>query len=163
MSRLNERDIARDLTESERFEPPAGLLEKIKAEIPQEVRVGTAVPGTVSIHNTPAAGGGPNLWIDPNAALAGFREALPGETGSRNTLRGDGFFNIDTALSKRFTMPWSEKQNLQFRWESYNLTNTVMMDPISASVSLTGTSSFGRLSAQLGSARQMEFALRFNF
>jgi hypothetical protein len=124
---------------------------------------GKPVPATVSIHNTPATGGGPNLWIDPNAAVAGFREALPGETGSRNTLRGEGFFNIDTALSKRFTMPWSEKQNLQFRWESYNLTNTVMMDPLSASVSLTGTSTFGRLSSQLGSARQMEFALRFNF
>jgi hypothetical protein len=48
MSRLNERDIARELAESESFEPPTGLLEKIKAEIPQEVRVGTAVPGTVS-------------------------------------------------------------------------------------------------------------------
>jgi hypothetical protein len=48
MSRLNERDIARELAESESFEPPAGLLEKIKAEIPQEIRVGTAVPGTVS-------------------------------------------------------------------------------------------------------------------
>jgi hypothetical protein len=124
---------------------------------------GTPHPATVSIHNTPAAGGGPNLWIDPKAALAGFREALAGETGSRNTLRGDGFFNLDTALSKRFTMPWSEKQNLQFRWESYNLTNTVMFDPLSASVSLTSTSTFGRLSSQLGSPRQMEFALRFNF
>ncbi len=48
MSRLNERDIAREMAESESFEPPAGLLEKIKAEIPQEIRVGTAVPGTVS-------------------------------------------------------------------------------------------------------------------
>ena len=51
MSRLNERnirDIARELAESESFEPPAGLLEKIKAEIPPEIRVGTAVPGTVT-------------------------------------------------------------------------------------------------------------------
>ncbi|HEV7509289.1 MAG TPA: von Willebrand factor type A domain-containing protein [Thermoanaerobaculia bacterium] len=44
----NVRDIARELAESESFEPPAGLLEKIKAEIPQEVRVGTAVPATVN-------------------------------------------------------------------------------------------------------------------
>jgi len=42
------RDIARELAESESFEPPAGLLEKIKAEIPPEIRVGTAVPGTAS-------------------------------------------------------------------------------------------------------------------
>jgi hypothetical protein len=124
---------------------------------------GAGYPATVSIHNTPATGGGPNLWTDPKAAVAGFREAFAGETGSRNTLRGQGFFNIDTALNKRFTMPWSEKQNLQFRWEAYNVTNTVMFDPLSAAVSLTTTSTFGRLSGQLGSPRQMEFALRYSF
>ena len=46
MSRPNERDIARKLAEREDFEPPAGLLEKIKSEIPAEISVGTAVPGT---------------------------------------------------------------------------------------------------------------------
>jgi len=124
---------------------------------------GTARPEVVNLHNTPGTGGGPNLWADPKAAVAGWREAFAGETGSRNTLRGSGFFNIDTALSKRFTMPWSEKQNLQFRWEAYNVTNSVIFDPLSASVSLTSTSTFGRLSSQLGSARQMEFALRYSF
>jgi hypothetical protein len=124
---------------------------------------GAGFPQTESLHNTPASGGGPNLWTDPKAAVAGFREAFAGETGSRNTLRGQGFFNIDTALNKRFTMPWSEKQNLQFRWESYNVTNSVMFDPLSASVSLTSTSTFGRLSGQLGTPRQMEFALRYSF
>ena len=106
---------------------------------------GQAVPATVSVHNTPAAGGGPNLWLDPKAALGGFQEALAGQTGSRNTLRGDGFFDIDSALSKSFSMPWSEKQKLSFRWEAYNVTNSVRFDPNSASVSLTTTSTFGRL------------------
>ncbi|MEA2603314.1 MAG: Ca-activated chloride channel [Acidobacteriota bacterium] len=46
MSRPNEREIARKLAERESFEPPAGLLEKIKSEIPAEISVGTAVPGT---------------------------------------------------------------------------------------------------------------------
>ncbi|HEV2851824.1 MAG TPA: von Willebrand factor type A domain-containing protein [Thermoanaerobaculia bacterium] len=46
MSRLNERDIARKLAEREGFEPPAGLLEKIKNEIPPTITVGTEVPGT---------------------------------------------------------------------------------------------------------------------
>jgi Ca-activated chloride channel homolog len=49
MSRPNERDIARKLAEREDFEPPAGLLEKIKSEIPAEVSVGTAVPGTAKV------------------------------------------------------------------------------------------------------------------
>jgi hypothetical protein len=38
-----------------------------------------------------------------------------------------------------------------------------MFDPLSASVSLTSTSTFGRLSGQLGTPRQMEFALRYSF
>jgi Ca-activated chloride channel homolog len=46
MSRPNEREIARRLAEREGCEPPAGLLEKIKSEIPAEIAVGTAVPGT---------------------------------------------------------------------------------------------------------------------
>ncbi len=48
MSKLSERDIVRELAGSESFEPPAGLLDKIKAEIPPEIRVGTPVPPTVS-------------------------------------------------------------------------------------------------------------------
>src|ERR1700712_797384 len=52
-----------------------------------------------------------------------FREDFPGESVGRTNLRGQGLFNIDSGLYKNFTMPWSEHQKLQFRWESYNLTN----------------------------------------
>ncbi len=45
MSRLNEREIARKLAEREDFEPPAGLLDKIKSEIPDSITVGTEAPG----------------------------------------------------------------------------------------------------------------------
>lgn len=44
MSRLTERDIARRLAEREDFEPPAGLLEKIKSEIPPSIPMGKAIP-----------------------------------------------------------------------------------------------------------------------
>ncbi|MFL6235178.1 MAG: hypothetical protein ACJ76N_18730, partial [Thermoanaerobaculia bacterium] len=44
MSRWNEREIARKLAERDELEPPAGLLEKIKSEIPPEIPVGTGVP-----------------------------------------------------------------------------------------------------------------------
>jgi len=116
-------------------------------------------------HNAPAISGpgGPNLWANPTAALAAWQETMAGQTGSRNTLRGNGFFDIDTGLYKNFTMPWSEKQHLQFRWEAYNVSNTVKFDPNSASLSLTSTAKFGQLSSQLGTPRQMEFALRYQF
>jgi len=85
---------------------------------------------------------------------------MAGQTGSRNTLRGSGIFNIDSGLSKTFIMPWSERQQLTFRWESYNVTNSVRFDPDSAAISMTTPSSFGKLSSQFGSPRQMQFALR---
>jgi hypothetical protein len=126
---------------------------------------GTPIPTITSQGNAPAisGAGAPNLWADPKAALAAFSETMAGQTGSRNALRGAGFFNIDSGLYKNFTMPWSEKQKLQFRWEAYNVTNTVRFDPNSANLSLTSTAKFGQLTGVLGQARQMEFALRFTF
>jgi hypothetical protein len=44
MSRMNEREIARKLAEREELAPPAGLLEKIKSEIPPSIPVGTETP-----------------------------------------------------------------------------------------------------------------------
>ncbi|PYQ56263.1 MAG: hypothetical protein DMF53_25925, partial [Acidobacteria bacterium] len=44
MSRLSEREIARKLAERDELEPPAGLLEKIRSEIPPMIPVGTGVP-----------------------------------------------------------------------------------------------------------------------
>ncbi len=107
--------------------------------------------------------GGPNLWSDPAGAFASYGETMAGETGSRNTLRGSGIFNIDTGVSKTFTMPWSEHQKFQIRWETFNLTNTVRFDPNSSSTSMTSPSSFGQLTEQFGSPRQMQFAGRFTW
>ncbi|HSS50749.1 MAG TPA: von Willebrand factor type A domain-containing protein [Thermoanaerobaculia bacterium] len=67
------RDIARELAESESSEPPAGLLEKIKAEIPQEVRVGTAVPGPVSRSFVPRQG-----WLIAASLLVGVGAGVVG-------------------------------------------------------------------------------------
>ncbi len=124
---------------------------------------GNPLAQTVSAHNAPGINGvgGPNLWTNPAAAFAAFSETMAGQTGSRNTLRGSGFFNIDTGLYKNFTL--AEGKSLQIRWESYNVSNTVMFDPNSANLSLTSSGSFGKLTAQLGSARQMQFAMRLRF
>jgi hypothetical protein len=126
---------------------------------------GQPIPAITSEHIAAAVSGAPapNLWADPKTALAAFQETMAGQTGSRNALRGDGFFNIDSGVYKNFTMPWSEKQHLQFRWEAYNLTNTVRFDPNSANLSLTSTAKFGQLTGTLGTPRQMQFALRYTF
>jgi len=126
-------------------------------------------PAVTNDKNAPAAqaglAGAPNLWSNPAQALASFGETMAGETGSRNTIRGAGIFNIDSGLGKTFTMPWSEHHKLQFRWESFNMTNTVRLDPrpSTTSVVLTTPSSFGKRSGQFGSPRQMQFAARYTW
>jgi hypothetical protein len=129
---------------------------------------GQPIPAVVSTGNATGIAG-PNLWQDPAAAFAAFREDFAGESGGRTNLRGAGLFDIDSGVYKSFTMPWSEHQKLTFRWESYNLTNSVRFDPASGAGSGNSTSStlisssFGKLTTTLGNSRQMQFALRFNW
>ena len=105
------------------------------------------------------------MWQNPAAAFAAFREDFPGESGGRTNLRGQGLFNIDSGIYKNFTMPYSEHHKLQFRWETYNLSNSVRFDPGSSSgasgSNTLSSSSFGKLTAQLGTPRQMQFVLRY--
>ncbi len=127
---------------------------------------GNPMPPIVSAHNAPAiiGAGGPNLWTDPLTAFNAFTETMAGQSGSRNTLRGDGFFDIDTGIAKSFTMPWSERQKLQIRGEAFNVTNSVRFDiPAFANSNLLAEGSFGKLNSQLGTPRQMQFAMRFTF
>ena len=113
--------------------------------------------------NAPAisGAGGPNAFADPNIAIKSFDYTLPGGIGDRNNLRGDGRFGIDLGVSKRFT--FSERHSVQFRWETFNLTNTARFNVSSVNTSLTNTGTFGKYTNTLGGPRQMQFALRYEF
>lgn len=113
----------------------------------------------------PVTGGesGANLFANPGAALAAYDYTVPGQTGQRNGIRGDGIFSIDASLSKRFQIPHHEKQAAQFRWETFNLTNSVRFDPASANLDLGNSSNFGKYTYAFGTPRVMQFALRYEF
>jgi hypothetical protein len=106
---------------------------------------------------------GPNAFADPRAAFEAFRYARPGESGMRNVLRGDGFFNIDMGLSKRWKMPYAESHSVQFRWEVFNITNSVRFDVQSHLSELDAVSEFGNYTGLLSNPRVMQFALRYEF
>lgn len=106
---------------------------------------------------------GENMFANPDDAITAFDYELPGGIGTRNGLRGDGIFNIDLNVSKRFIMPYSEKHSLQFRWETFNLTNTTRFDVNSASLDISVGGTFGAYSAQLTQPRVMQFGLRYEF
>jgi hypothetical protein len=111
----------------------------------------------------PTGSASPNLFADPAAAMATFDYEMPGGVGTRNPLRGDGVFNIDLNISKRFIMPYKESHSVQFRWETFNVTNTTRFDVNSASLDISVGGTFGRYSTVMGNARVMQFGLRYEF
>jgi hypothetical protein len=58
-------------------------------------------------------------------------------------------------------MPYKEGHTVQIRWETFNLTNTPIMG--SPSMSMTQTSTWGRISSQSNDPRRMQFAIRYDF
>lgn len=127
------------------------------------------VPKTGTAKNAPSAidgtAGGPNMFSDPGVALSGYDYSLPGESGQRNGLRGDGFFTIDLGLAKRFTLftHRDKPHTLQFRAEAFNITNTVRFDVYTANTDINDPGSFGKYTSQFGSPRVFQFALRYEF
>ncbi len=127
------------------------------------IQVGT-FPTPQTNKNAPAVqgAGGPNLFQDPRLVIDAYDFAYPGDIGQRNGIRGDGFFTIDTGVSKRFRLPL-EQHSIQFRWETFNLTNTARFDARTASLSLGTRSTFGRYVDMLTAPRVMQFGLRYEF
>ena len=110
---------------------------------------------------------GPDIFAKPAVAEAAFRPEWPGESGVRNTVIGDGMFNIDTGVSKDFSL--GEQRRIEFSWQAFNALNSVRYDVRGA----VGSSSqpslsedptvFGKYLSTLTTPRFMQFALRFMF
>ncbi|HLZ41220.1 MAG TPA: carboxypeptidase regulatory-like domain-containing protein [Candidatus Sulfotelmatobacter sp.] len=105
---------------------------------------------------------GPDIFADPAAAEAAFRPEWPGESGVRNNVIGDGMFNIDTGVSKDFSL--GESRRIEFSWQAFNAFNSVRYDVRGAQPSLSyDPSQFGKYLSTLTTPRFMQFALRFAF
>jgi hypothetical protein len=134
---------------------------------------GAALPSTRTIRTGTfkSLNGTVNLFKDPATAQNLFLPALPGQVGVRNPVRGGGYFGLDMALSKRWAMPWSEKQSLALRWEVFNVPNSTRFDfndQSSAGVSESNNSigvgqRFGNYTHLMTNPRVMQFALRYEF
>jgi hypothetical protein len=112
------------------------------------------------------ANGNPQFFDDPTAINNGVttgtpvRLPYPGEAGQRNNFRGDGYFDLDSGLSKSWRI--AELGALKFGWEVYNVTNTVRFDPAHIGGQLTG-GNLGISTQLLSTPRRMQFSLRFDF
>jgi hypothetical protein len=129
---------------------------------PDATQVGPA-PALKTVKN--GANGGPNIFANPTAALAAYDFTLPGQSGQRNGLRGDGLFSVDLGLGKRFTL-FSLKDHphtLQIRGEAFNVSNTVRFDPQSVETQIDTPATFGNYTGVLGSPRVFQFTARYEF
>jgi hypothetical protein len=111
----------------------------------------------------------PNRVADPNAFSArsvsqwfnraAFTAAPQFTLGnsSRNPVRGPGLQNADLMLGKTF--PITEKMNVEFRAEAFNITNTPPLNDPNGSL---GSPAFGTITSA-GNPRDFEFAAKFHF
>lgn len=108
------------------------------------------------------ANGNLQYFADPNKALANLSFPFAGNVGNRNAARGPGFFDMDMGVTKSFQMPWSEKQRLKFRWDSFNTFNHPSFSTPGFN-SLSFTSSFGLINSTASAPRVSQLALRYEF
>lgn len=122
-------------------------------------------------HFRDPASGNVSAFANPLSAFGDFAHPFPGQSGSRNMIRGDGYAGLDMALAKRWKLS-NESQSIQFRWEVFNVPNlhrfnvesglgTSACTCIASLQQLPG--SFGDYTGLLTQPREMQFALRFEF
>ena len=102
------------------------------------------------------------LFRSDPATGVGVRYPVSGEVGPRNNYRGDGYFGIDSALRK--TWPITERQQLAFAWEVFNVSNSVRFDTNPATFQNSfNRGNFGTYGATLTQPRIQQFSLRYSF
>ncbi len=104
--------------------------------------------------------GSPNVFKDSTAALSSFDYAYPGQSGQRNNIRGEGFFDTDMNLSKSFNI--REKQSFQVRWQVFNTFNTHRFD-VQSVQDEQDAGGFGSYTGLLTDPRTMEFGGVYTF
>jgi len=100
-------------------------------------------------------------FAHPAAVLAAFDFTLPGDSGTRNPLRGDGYFEVDAGLGKSFTL--TNRLKLKAGIEVFNVSNSVRFDPHSISAVIDSPTSFGNATSELTNPRLAQFYGRFDF
>ncbi len=77
---------------------------------------------------------------------------------ARNLGFGPGYVGIDASVTKRWTL--TERYGLQFRSDFYNVPNRANFG---APASVRGRGDFGRVNSTIGTGRQIQLSLRFEF
>ena len=124
---------------------------------------GTVVTGTIGTNTNPANGGvGINMFPDPAAVYNGFRRLILGldhNGGGTGRIRGFPTWNLDLSVAKRFQ--FTERIGMTFLAQFANVLNKLQLS--NPSYALDSPASFGNITTQLNTPRQIEFGLRVQF
>jgi hypothetical protein len=117
----------------------------------------------VASSGNPAKGGsGLNEFADPNQVYSGFRRLVLGidtSGGGFGALRGLPTWNLDMAMSKDFRI--REQIGVTFNAQFSNMLNH--FQPSNPSLNIDSPTTFGVISSQSNTPRQIEFGLRIHF
>jgi hypothetical protein len=122
----------------------------------------TVSTGAGSSGNPSNGGSGINLFANPSEVYSGFRRLILGvdtNGGGAGVLRGFGTFNLDLAVAKDIRIREGIGATLSFQF--INVLNHYQ--PANPSLNLDSPGSFGVITGQAGTPRQMEFGLRLFF
>jgi hypothetical protein len=123
----------------------------------------------IALHRN-ITGGVPHVMDKATASAIGngiyygnpIRLPYAGEAGERNNYYGDGYFDIDSSLTKSWQI--SELGQLRFTAEAYNISNSNRFDVSPAGLTAGAANpNLGTYSATLSTYRRMQFGLRFDF
>jgi len=107
--------------------------------------------------------GAAQVFANPSQVLENLRNPYPGEAGQRNNFRGDGYFGVDSGLSKSWKI--REQSGLRFAWEVFNVSNSVRFDvnPLTSLQNMTTSGELGVYGATLTKPRVQQLSLRYFF
>jgi hypothetical protein len=133
--------------------------------------LGTGQPFSVTFNSTvvgwpssradivgnPNGAGNIYQWFNPAAYAAPAPFAYG--NSARNSLWGPGVINWDQAVYKRFGI--TERINLEFRAELFNIMNHANFDVPASNISVPST--VGRITATTSVPRDIQFGMRLTF
>lgn len=135
------------------------------------VQSGNAIGVTTSAGNPAFAGSRPNLignpkpanqtfthWLDPTAFSVAASRTPGNAPRNLSSVRSQRYFDLDVSVLKH--IPISEKIDLQIAIQASNLTNTTTLG---APNSGFGSSSFGVITSDISTPRNMQFSAKVTF
>jgi hypothetical protein len=105
----------------------------------------------------------PNVFSNPASAYNNFSVPLPGESGSRNPIRGDGYLDTDMEMAKIWNMPYNENHRVRLSADMFNVFNQNRFDVQSLQLGLDHFGDFGTYGRLLTLPRVMQFGLEYDF